>query len=210
MEKDIIVIDDFYKEPNKVRNLALNVHGWIDENLQGEKKPSIETEKNYYTNEIINKFESILGFNIDVNPKKMGFGVFAFYPEYSRVDQTTHFDDTDWSGIIYLVPDNLCKGGLSLYRHKPTGLTGPPNINELQELGYSSMKSWYEDYLNWKLSPEDWEETMHLDMKYNRLVLFKSGALFHRASSGFGDSPSNGRLTQRFFFNRKVGVLDAK
>ncbi|MGX4670417.1 DUF6445 family protein [Cerasibacillus sp. JNUCC 74] len=206
MTKDIIVIDDFYKEPNKVRSMALNVHGWIDENMQGEKKPSIETEKNFYTKEVINQFESILGFDIDVDPNKMGFGVFAFYPSYSRVDLTTHFDDSDWSGIIYLVPNDLCQGGISLYRHRQTGLTGPPSEEQLSELGYISMDSWYEDYLNWKLEPEAWEETVYIDMQFNRLVLLNSGALFHRASSGFGDSPSNGRLTQRFFFNRKKGV----
>lgn len=203
MGKDLIVIDDFYKEPEKVRNYALNIKEWVNINLEGEKKPSSETAKCYYTNELVNRFEEILSFEIEVNPRKMGFGVFAYYPSDSKVELTTHYDDSEWSGIIYLVPNKYCKGGLSLYKHKPTGLYGPPSKKELSELGYESFEDWKEDYFNAKLHPEQWEETMHIGMKFNRLVLFKSGSLFHRATSGFGNNPKNGRLTHRFFFNQK-------
>lgn len=41
---------------------------------------------------------------------------------------------------------------------------------------------------------------MYMPVKYNRLILFRGGRMFHRASKGFGNSPENGRLTQSFFF----------
>ncbi|NUK32086.1 hypothetical protein HT574_19105 [Parageobacillus sp. VR-IP] len=205
MEKDFIVIDDFYENPDKVRNFAINVKDWIDIDINGKKKYSVETVKCYYNQDIIQKFEEILGFKIEVNPKKMGFGVFAYYPGESNVQLTTHYDDCEWSGIIYLVPDEFCEGGLSLYRHKKTKLLGPPDDKQLKQLGFSSFEEWKEIYHRDKLNPNAWEETLHISMKYNRLILLRSGKLFHRATSGFGNNPKNARLTQRFFFNKKEG-----
>ncbi|MET8628879.1 hypothetical protein ABZW30_34955 [Kitasatospora sp. NPDC004669] len=45
------------------------------------------------------------------------------------------------------------------------------------------------------------EITMHVPIRFNRLVLFRPNRVPHRASAGFGTDPLNGRLTQVFLFN---------
>jgi hypothetical protein len=107
--------------------------------------------------------------------------------------------------VAYLIPNELCQGGLTLYRHKETGLTGPPDEAALRRLGVESLEQWLEDvYHPDKKNPDAWERTMHIAMRFNRLVLFQAGKMFHRASSGFGSDPQNGRLTQRFFFESRA------
>ncbi|MFF0145155.1 hypothetical protein ATK36_4859 [Amycolatopsis sulphurea] len=44
------------------------------------------------------------------------------------------------------------------------------------------------------------EETLHIPVVFNRMVVFHASALSHRATLGFGSSPGNGRLTQVFLF----------
>jgi len=46
---------------------------------------------------------------------------------------------------------------------------------------------------------DGFEKIMTIENKFNRLVLFRENVL-HRVEPGFGDGPDNGRLTQTFFF----------
>lgn len=198
MYKAVAVVDDFYGEPERARSLALDHARWLP---LGDHY-SYETENSFYTDELIARLRDLVGEPIHVAPKRMGFGVFAYYPAEATVDDTTHFDDTDWSAIIYLVPDEWCKGGITFYRHVETGLSGPPTEPQAQALGFATTEEFLEQvYEPDKKRPEAWEETTHIGMRFNRMVLLRGSRLFHRASTGFGDSPENGRLTQRFFFD---------
>jgi hypothetical protein len=232
MKQSIYVVDNFYIEPERVRLLGLRSATWTGASHQGDQyyspkrvhllgshslagmEPSeqngqyysSETVKAYYTTDILRCFERILGFEISFDPARMGFGVFAFYGTGSKVEETTHFDDTDWSAIVYLVPPDACRGGITFYRHRCTGLHGPPTRAQLDRLGISDMATFLSKiYLPDKKDPEAWEETTHVAMRFNRLVLLNGGRLFHRASSAFGVTPGDGRLTQRFFFDQNVG-----
>ena len=201
MQNKLFVIDDFYSKPHEVRQMAIASDNWIRTDASGNRRHSWETQKCYFNDAIKARFEGMIGNKIVIDPARMGFGSFAFYPDDGEVDLTTHFDDTEWAAIIYLVPDELCQGGFSLFRHKSTQLSGPPTDKELAELGFESYQQWEEQsYYPDKLKPNEWEETLHISMRFNRLVLVQASRLFHRASSGFGTSPENGRLTQRFFF----------
>ena len=203
------VVDGFYSDPDRVRNLALEETAWVRAAPAAGGKHSSESERSFYTADLVARFVRILGFDIAVDAARMGFGVFAFYGSDAQVEQTTHFDDTEWAGVVYLAPPERCEGGLSFYRHRETGLCGPPTTPELSRLGIKDLATFLRDvYYPSKKDPDAWEETMHVDMKYNRLVLLEGGRLFHRASSGFGTSPADGRLSQRFFFNSK-GARDA-
>ena len=46
---------------------------------------------------------------------------------------------------------------------------------------------------------EDWERTLFVSMKFNRLVLFRSW-MFHAGGQDFGDAIENGRFVQLFFW----------
>lgn len=198
MYKAVTVVDDFYGDGERARSLALDRAKWLP---RGDHY-SYETENSFHTDDLVDRLSDLVGEPIHVDPKRMGFGVFAYYPADATVDHTTHFDSTDWSAVVYLVPDEHCEGGLTFYRHIATGLTGPPTEERARELGFASRDEFLEEvYYPDKMRPEAWEQTAHIGMRFNRAVILHGSRLFHRASSGFGDSPENGRLTQRFFFN---------
>ena len=55
------------------------------------------------------------------------------------------------------------------------------------------------------LRDEAWEETLYVEMKFNRLVLFRGNEMFHGHTHSFGRDPNDARLTQNFFFDELRG-----
>ena len=207
MLKTLMVVDDFYADPGAVREMALNRSRWLPDKEVDGVKYGVETGNSFYTDEIVACFERMIGCGIDFHPAMMAFGVFSMYGENARVDLTTHYDETEWSAICYLTPDELCRGGLSFYRHRETGLIGPPDDKEARRLGYSDAGEFLKlRYFPDKLDPAAWEKIDEVPMRFNRTVLLRGSRLFHRAASGFGSAPENGRLTHRFFFNERVAL----
>ncbi|MEU7740740.1 hypothetical protein [Nonomuraea sp. NPDC049158] len=203
MSKILQVVDDFYADPWMVRETGLREESWLPPFNDGGHKFSTETQRLFYTPELVDLLEGLVGSKIKVDPKRVSFGVFAYYGEDSDVRFSTHFDDTDWSAIVYLVPPESCSGGVSLYQHVPTGLFGPPaNDEEAAELGFESRRQFLDDvYFPDKRRPDRWREVDHIGMAFNRMVLLHGSARFHRATSGFGKDRATVRLTQRFFFD---------
>lgn len=91
-----------------------------------------------------------------------------------------------WTGILYL--NKAPVGGTAFWQHRGTKTTRPSpthNIEKLREDG---------------LHQERWELRHVVEMKWNRLVLFDA-RLWHSPfpRSGWGSSPSDGRLIQVYF-----------
>ena len=114
-----------------------------------------------------------------------------------------HIDQSHWSGILYLSRPEDCQGGTEFFRHKPTGTDRVPMDPEsLRKIGYSSYKELQEDILDKDaLDRSNWEHTMTVPMRFNRLVLLQPH-YWHTAGPGFGDSLENGRLVYLMFFLR--------
>ena len=114
-----------------------------------------------------------------------------------------HIDQSHWSGILYLSRPEDCQGGTEFFRHKRTGTDRVPMDPEsLRKIGYSSYKELQEDILDKDaLDRSNWERTMTVPMRFNRLVLLQPH-YWHTAGPGFGDSLENGRLIYLMFFLR--------
>jgi hypothetical protein len=114
-----------------------------------------------------------------------------------------HIDQSHWSGILYLSRPEDCQGGTEFFRHKRTGTDRVPMDPEnLRKIGYSSYKELQEDILDKDaLDRSNWEHTMTVPMRFNRLVLLQPH-YWHTAGPGFGDSLENGRLIYLMFFLR--------
>ncbi|MEJ8545587.1 hypothetical protein [Brevibacillus borstelensis] len=196
MALDLIVIDNFYDKPDDVRSFAINRKDYLKKGLR------FETQKLYYTDTLIKRFEEILGISIQVDPIRYGFGTFNYFPEGDDLHHSTHYDDAEWVGLIYLTPNEMVgNGGLSLCRHKESGLMGPPNKEWLSKNGFESFEQWVEQvYKPNKTNVDAWETTMFIPTRYNRLILKRGGKMFHRGGKGFGKSVTDSRLLQRFFF----------
>lgn len=178
MRLNIIVIDDFYINPDNVRNFALSQDFNVRGNFPGARTQS------FLTNDVKEAIEYNMQFAGKVTSWFEDSGYSGCFQISTAEDRTwIHSDPHNmWAGVLYLTPDAPISSGTALYRHKATG-------------EYNHTTTDYEGYDYTK-----WEEFDRIGNKYNRLVIYR-GDLFHASIDYFGDSLQNGRLFQTFFFN---------
>jgi hypothetical protein len=198
--KNLIVIDNFYANAPAVRDYALNKVNYLEPDASGERA-GVESRQCFYSQGSIQKMESSLGVKILPDPKSFSFGAFVKTFEHDMTRQAVHIDGSDWTGIVFLSEAPASGYGTSFYRHRSTGLELLPRDSELQTLGFTNTEDFNERFLK----PEsqnlkNWAVTAKVDCKFNRLVLFRSGRMFHSAQAYFGKNDQDCRLTQVFFF----------
>lgn len=175
----LIVIDDFYVDPMKIRNLALKMNFKVSGNY-----PGLRTEP-YIEDGMKERLESIVGAKITYWPSSYN-GSFQYTTEENK--SWLHRDATDWSVVIYLTPDAPVDGGTKLYVHKKTGLTRTYNDEEEELLNKDSYNF------------DAWDMIDRVGNRFNRCVLFR-GRHTHISDRYFGTCLEDGRLFQTFFFN---------
>jgi hypothetical protein len=205
LDKNIIVIDDFYPDPSVVREFALNAEYPQPEN---HTYPGRNSSTAYYDKEIHARIESAIGRRvIPQDPKKNGAdcGYFRISLANDSHEQDIHIDPgSDWGGVLFLNVGSQCdpESGTSFWRHKKLGMERVPMTPEHgRSYGYSSYNEIrsniiYGDGLDRSL----WNRYCFVPMKYNRLVLF-SPYLWHSHGTNFGTTLENGRLVQLFFYH---------
>jgi len=178
MNLELLIIDEFYTDPDKVRNYALSQKFDVKGNYPGLRtKPylpdDVKAAIQHWMNPIgpiTNWFESV-GYT----------GSFQIATSFDRTWIHTDFLN-NWAGVCYLTPNAPYNSGTGLFRHKSTGLH--KRLDKDFE-GY--------DYTKWDLFDQ-------IGNKYNRLILYRAD-LFHASLNYFGEGPTDGRLFQTFFFN---------
>ena len=116
------------------------------------------------------------------------------------------YRDKGWAGVVFLTPDNIAyrNNGLDFWENK-TGLT-QENVFEKTGQKWIYHRTKEPDMkLNeiYNISYGDWDMTTRVQFEYNTLVLHKAEA-YHAGSNGWGDSLSNSRMIQTFFFREKI------
>ena len=114
-----------------------------------------------------------------------------------------HIDTSHWTGVLSLSRTEDSSGGTEFFRHRRTGLDRLPlTPEELAAAGYGSYDELDADLLQKDaLDRSQWEQTLSVPLRYNRLILLQPH-YWHTAGPGFGDSVENGRLVYLMFFNR--------
>lgn len=203
MLDNLYVVDNFYEDPNSIRNVALHVkYLKFGDNAN---YPGYESLQAFYTQDHAMKFEELMKRKIYINPDRYIYEKFRYSPDGSKSYSDMHIDSPDWAAMIYLTSDKDCKGGLGIYRHKNTGIFKvPQNREKFKELGYED----FYDMDRRLVVPETknlaaWELIELIPMRYNRLVLFKGSMYFHSITEKFGTTVEDSRLTHSFFFNEK-------
>jgi len=183
MKQNVIVVDDFYEDPDSVRTFALSQDFYVKGNFPGDRTKSFSTEKMKHT------FEKLIGNTISYWPRSEADYNGCFQLTTSRMRSWIHRDITDWAAVIYLTPNAPFSGGTGFYKHKNTGNICASNFDE--ENKQMDMDS----YDNSK-----WELIDNIGNVYNRLILFR-GKRSHSSMVYFGNTKNDGRLFQTFFFN---------
>lgn len=114
-----------------------------------------------------------------------------------------HIDTSHWTGVLSLSRNEDSHSATQFFRHRRTGLEHLPLTPEaLAAAGFSSYDELDADILQKDaLDPTQWEETLSVPLRYNRLILLQPH-YWHTAGPGFGDGVENGRLVYLMFFNR--------
>lgn len=196
MQRTLTIVDNFYTNPNEVREYALSLPYSVRGNYPGYRTKSfLGTSEAESTKK---RFEDIL--NIDIyNWDNLGEDSYntAFQLTYDCDKTWIHRDINEYAGVLYLTPDAPCSGGTSFYRHIETNTK---HMNPLSENPEDKKILEILDRDSNDLTK--WERTDYAANYFNRLILFK-GWNNHRSHFHFGRSnePSTGRLFQVFFFD---------
>ena len=196
-EIPIVYIDNFYKNPNMVRNLALKLPPTSDPRILGGVTGSrvasffdfqhiypiwVEIAQNVFglKKEEQEKFEASMfstPFSVNVTQSKDR-------PDLPHID-LPDVTSRGWAGLIYLNKDDECKGGTGFYTYKGH------QVNPKQD------GLWDKDYVCDSIGP--WE-LMHLaEMKLNRMIMYPATVMHTPYDKpGFFEGDDY-RLVQVFF-----------
>lgn len=167
----IIVIENFYEQPDKVREYALRQKYRFDKVAFPGKRTNIK----YYPTSIHDTIKTVLSpYYSDISVSK-GSSNGEF--------QITNKDDKSW-----IHQDNLNE------ELKPVaGIAGVCYLTPNAPLDSGTI--FFE-----KDSDNNYIQTDTINNKYNRLILFNSD-LYHMSGKYFGIADNEARLTQVFFFD---------
>lgn len=104
--------------------------------------------------------------------------------EVTRRRVWVHYDRWRMVGVLYLVPDEVARGGTGFYQHRSTGLH---SVHDADARGVRPM------VMADSTLDEAWDVLEQVEMRFNRMVLFKPH-LFHQAVRYFGTDVHDARL----------------
>lgn len=184
MEPYIEVIDNFFKNPNEIRSIALEEkyerfnNGFYGGRDTLNRMIVIDEMKEKIKNILNKEHEIITGRFRSVTEKEYGR---SYIHEDSNV-----FNKPGLHILICLTPDNLIKknDAIVFYKHKELGISAK-NLDN-----YTLEKS-----LKETLVIDKFIEYKSIEYKYNRCIILDYG-IFHspRYMNGYGDSLENSRL----------------
>lgn len=178
MNLDLMIIDNFYTNPDAVRAFALAQEFSVTGNYPGKRTRSFLTQD---VKDCIQHWMNVVG---KITNWQEESGYTGAFQSAIATDKTWIHSDcyNTWAGVCYLSPDAPHTAGTALYRHKESG-------------EYRSHENIHEgsDYTKW-------DRIDIVGNKYNRLVLYR-GDLFHASLDYFGKDLYDGRLFQTFFFD---------
>ena len=193
-DKDVIVVDNFYADPDLVREYAMsNLEFLPSKYHKGQRSQS-----RYIINGTKEKLEEVLGKKI-TNWNNGGYanGVFQF----CTADQPIvyHVDSQMYAAMVYLTPDAPPQTGTAMYRSKVTGISSFPGQESRMGDDYVNTFRGTNKEMNF-YDGTQFEKIDDIGNVYNRLVIFNSSQL-HAATEYFGDAIENARFFHMFFFD---------
>jgi len=220
----VLVVDDFYHDPDRIRAIAL-----AQEFVQYAPSPQENTSVSLGRVPILGPASwystSLLRIRGRVVAKP--FRGFRYAPTEIRqrmseivgevADVETWSESGDWwNGAFHLMNALWTSASASIHHHYKEGDVAPRGWSGVVYLSpnappFSGTSIWRAKKTGlcvgaygavFEYDPTRFELALLVENRYNRLVLFRESVL-HRAESGFGLG-LNSRLTQTFFFNSSL------
>ena len=207
----IHIIDDFYPNPDVVREQALEMFYYPGGRGDRVFFPGDRTLSTYsHDNRIFikNRFESTIGKRIIYFPTKNSntaftIGLYKGVKEFLNwihhdcagyLERTTNkINGTAWASVCFLQPEADINTGTALYRSKKT-----KKIYKTKELSIDRTATFKG---NWLDKPnKDWEIHTYVGNIYNRCVIYPATYWHAPINASFGETKEDARLVQVCFF----------
>lgn len=190
--KDLIVVDNFYEDPDLVREFTMHN---MEFSHSGYHKGQ-RTSDRFWLNGTIEKLEKIIGRKItNWDHPNYANGVFQYCIAQDPI--VYHVDPQTYAAMVFLTPNAPVETGTAFYKSKVTGATIFDGTHD--PLEFEKTFRGVSDDLNFYDSTQ-YELMDEVANVYNRLVLFNAKRI-HAATKYFGDSKENSRFFQLFFFD---------
>jgi hypothetical protein len=187
--KNLMVIDNFYKDPDFIREYAINNLKFNESDYHRGKRSD-----RFLLNGTKEKLEEILGRTItNWNHPSYANGIFQYCTSYDPI--VYHIDSQTFAGAIFLTPNAPLDSGTATYRSKITGATRFEEFNDEYSKTFLGVSNDFNFYDNTSFELVDKVANV-----YNRLVMWDAKTI-HAASNYFGDDINNARFFQLFFFD---------
>lgn len=191
--KGLIIVDNFYDNPDFVRDFAINNLDFSPSNYHKGKR----SKERFVLEGTKEKFEKIIGREIiNWNHESYANGVFQYCVANDPI--VYHVDSQNYAAMVFLTKDSPYETGTAFYVSKFTGRTrfdDPALDAEAYEKTFKGRSS----QLNFYDSTQ-YEKIDEVGNVYNRLVLFDAKRI-HAATKYFGDDINNARFFHLFFFD---------
>ena len=217
-EATVVVVDNFYKKPDEVRELALSL-GTSDDPSKTGGLPGIRSF--YYTSEVREKlydiyYELCLDNNIwqrnrllsipqwfdewdksgflcnIVNDSTLLKSPLGIIPHQDRYSGEPEGPTCQFGSVIYLNTPEECAGGTNIYSWDGH-ITVPQNYGLFEEKDgdFKTVKESFDNSKKWKVEHE-------FEMVYNRMILYEADIL-HAPNVDLGMFTDYNRVNQILF-----------
>jgi hypothetical protein len=192
--KTFMCVDNFYDNPDAVREFALNQEFQIHKEYHKGRR----TDVVYRPESLRAKFEKIIGRKITSWDKYGVNGCFQYCTAEDAV--VYHYDSQNYAAVVYLTPDAPPEAGTTFYRSKKNKLTKLLDNPHAVATGKSFDELHNETFATGFLDSTQFDAVDTVGNVYNRLVIWDALTL-HAATKYFGTDLHNSRLFHLFFFD---------
>jgi|TARA_R110000772_G_C13256381_1_gene434977 hypothetical protein len=197
MNTGLIVIDNFYDNPDSIRDIALSCDyysekvskGYPNGNAPWSGKMSKDTHSPSWIDAVVSKY---LNKNLR-QMRQLDSGSFRLSRETNVLgmfDNALHADsheDIYYAGVLYLSKDQHTVPGTLFYKHKETGADRALSNKQLSNMIESKDCN---DLNKWDIHTTS-------NVVYNRLIIYPASK-FHGPGPCFGVTDETARLVQLF------------
>ena len=220
--KNIIVYDNFYENPDSIRNIALDAYkkeinennlydSWhfLDFINKFDDIPGIKKNKNiynisyetnsFYTSIHEKKIEELLNSKIQYTCEKNGIFILDNCLKNTSININNNIINNnfeEWIGIVFLTPNAPYEGGITIKQNKKLKKNSLESIKNLDE---SVQKILLNELNNCSKDNTFWETDTVIANLYNRIILLKKD-YFYCSSLNFGIRLNESKLIHYFSF----------
>jgi hypothetical protein len=202
----IVIKDEFYPNPDEVREKALSMFFRPGRREKSTNFPGRRTMSTFSQENFIycrNQWEYLLNGKMQYFPRGNSNTAFTLALEEDADYNWVHHDCSGYlenttnqmkgkayAAVVYLNPEDDNTKGTALFRSKQTGLI--KKSESLKKPAFGFKQEWKED--------KDWELHTYVGNLYNRCILYPADYWHAPYCAGFGYNKDNGRLVQVGFF----------